>query len=268
MSRLGRLIRRLGDLHHPEEREVVFPVLLGVWVALWFATPVVRGLQAALYDRPDARLDLYLFELGESAVSLVLTWLLYLSIWAWSRKPRMTRVALVLALVVTAGVLVNLLFLPAGATLEVALLPILPLAVMACGVLLVSLLRAERASRATLCGAVLCYMLIGMVFSHAYACAWILDPDGALVGLPPLAPGQGLDDYAGRHQLMDQLHYFSYVTLTTLGYGDVHPASPATRLLSVTEALLGQIYLAVVIAKLVSLYLVPGTPRSDGGPGR
>jgi hypothetical protein len=48
--------------------------------------------------------------------------------------------------------------------------------------------------------------------------------------------------------------YFSFVTLATLGYGDVVPASDVTRGLVVLEAVIGQFYLAVVIARLVSLY--------------
>ena len=47
--------------------------------------------------------------------------------------------------------------------------------------------------------------------------------------------------------------YFSYVTLTTLGYGDITPVSSAARNLSVLEAITGQLYLAVLIARLIGL---------------
>jgi len=49
------------------------------------------------------------------------------------------------------------------------------------------------------------------------------------------------------------LKYFSFVTLTTLGYGDISPISSQARSLSVLEALVGQIYLAVLIARLVGM---------------
>ena len=49
--------------------------------------------------------------------------------------------------------------------------------------------------------------------------------------------------------------YFSFVTLTTLGYGDIVPLSPAARALAMVEALLGQLYLTVLVARLVGLHI-------------
>jgi hypothetical protein len=48
--------------------------------------------------------------------------------------------------------------------------------------------------------------------------------------------------------------YYSFVTLATLGYGDIVPLSPSARGLAILEAVVGQIYLVVVVARLVSLY--------------
>jgi len=50
------------------------------------------------------------------------------------------------------------------------------------------------------------------------------------------------------------LMYFSFATLTTVGYGDIHPNNPATGSLCAAEALIGQLYLAIMIARLVGLY--------------
>ena len=49
------------------------------------------------------------------------------------------------------------------------------------------------------------------------------------------------------------LTYYSFVTLTTVGYGDISPVSPAARTLAWMEAVTGQFYLAVIVAGLVSL---------------
>ena len=49
--------------------------------------------------------------------------------------------------------------------------------------------------------------------------------------------------------------YYSFVTLTTLGYGDIVPRSEVVRGLAIMEAVAGQLYLAVMIARLVSLYI-------------
>jgi hypothetical protein len=54
---------------------------------------------------------------------------------------------------------------------------------------------------------------------------------------------------------MPRLIYFSFVTLTTVGYGDMAPIHPLTRSLATLEALVGQLYPAILIARLVSLEL-------------
>lgn len=62
------------------------------------------------------------------------------------------------------------------------------------------------------------------------------------------------------------LVYFSFVTLTTLGYGDISPASFGARTLVTLEALVGQLYLVILIARLVSLevaYSGRGAPPSS-----
>ena len=48
--------------------------------------------------------------------------------------------------------------------------------------------------------------------------------------------------------------YYSFVTLTTLGYGDITPVHPVARMLSYLEAVIGQLYLAVLVASLVGRY--------------
>ena len=49
--------------------------------------------------------------------------------------------------------------------------------------------------------------------------------------------------------------YYSFVTLSTLGYGDVSPLNPIARMFSYTEAITGQVYLAVLVARLVGLHI-------------
>jgi hypothetical protein len=52
------------------------------------------------------------------------------------------------------------------------------------------------------------------------------------------------------------MRYFSFITLTTVGYGDIVPHSPAARTLAALEAITGQIYLTVLVARLVGLHIV------------
>jgi voltage-gated potassium channel Kch len=53
-----------------------------------------------------------------------------------------------------------------------------------------------------------------------------------------------------------QMRYFSFTTLTTVGYGDIIPHSAAARTLASLEAVTGQIYLTVLVARLVGLHIV------------
>jgi hypothetical protein len=91
-------------------------------------------------------------------------------------------------------------------------------------------------------GAVAGYLLIAVMFAAAYA--WIDMAGGdAFHGLPP-AVG---DRQAAR------FGYFSFVTLTTVGYGDIIPVHPFARSLATMEAVIGQVFPAILLARLVSL---------------
>ncbi|MGH7289419.1 MAG: potassium channel family protein, partial [Myxococcota bacterium] len=105
--------------------------------------------------------------------------------------------------------------------------------------LLANVLAAGRVDGERICAALCVYLLAGIAFGGIFATLDALGP-GSLAGVGPI----DLDDAV----------YFSFVTLATLGYGDIAPATSATRALAVLEAVFGQLYLAVLIARLVSLY--------------
>jgi voltage-gated potassium channel Kch len=88
------------------------------------------------------------------------------------------------------------------------------------------------------------YLLAGIFFGVFY---WVLEYTwpGSLA-----IPGEGVQS----HVSLPVAIYYSFVTLTTLGYGDVVPRSEVMRGLAILEAVAGQLYLAVMIARLVSLY--------------
>jgi Ion channel len=68
------------------------------------------------------------------------------------------------------------------------------------------------------------------------------------------------NDYVGR---ILQLRFFSVVTLTAVGYGDIVPRSPVARTMTIVEAVMGQFYLVALIGRLVGLHIVHGSdPRS------
>lgn len=93
-------------------------------------------------------------------------------------------------------------------------------------------------------GAVLLYLTIGQIFVGLYGMIDLLLP----------APFAGLKAMDGP-KLLSDLIYFSFVTLTTVGYGDIAPVHPLARGLSNLEAIIGQLYPATLLARLVTLEL-------------
>jgi hypothetical protein len=102
-------------------------------------------------------------------------------------------------------------------------------------------LRGRGVSAEHLYAALSAYLLAGVFFGVLYDLAGRVSPARS-------PPGRG--DRSDARQRV----YFSFVTLATLGYGDIVPASDAARGVAVVEAVAGQLYVAVMIARLVSLY--------------
>jgi hypothetical protein len=93
-------------------------------------------------------------------------------------------------------------------------------------------------------GAIAVYLLLGLLWALLYGVIAATDPD-AFHGLALFS----LEESGAQQDFI----YFSFVTLTTLGYGDMSPVAPAAKTLAWFEAVFGQLYLAVTIARLVSL---------------
>lgn len=93
-------------------------------------------------------------------------------------------------------------------------------------------------------GAVAAYLLLGIIWAYAYGLVSLVGP-GSFSG--PVDPADGPRAW----------FYFSFVTLTTVGYGDVLPVHPAARSLATLEAVTGTLYLAILIARLVSMATSP-----------
>jgi len=98
-------------------------------------------------------------------------------------------------------------------------------------------------------GAVAAYLLLGLAWANAYQLLYHLRPDAFTGGLAAAA------------DVPQTWIYFSFVTLTTTGYGDITPVHPVARSLAIAEALAGQLYLAITLARLVALQV--GTRKDD-----
>ncbi|MCC9606327.1 ion channel [Blastopirellula sp. JC732] len=106
--------------------------------------------------------------------------------------------------------------------------------------------KARRVTTDQILGGVSVYLLLGLIWALAYLSVFMIDPDAFQFPLDS-------DVLPGRR--MSALIYFSFTTLTTLGLGDLLPSSSLARTLTWSEAVTGQLYIAVTMAKLVGLRL-------------
>ncbi|MEM6688228.1 MAG: potassium channel family protein [Planctomycetota bacterium] len=90
----------------------------------------------------------------------------------------------------------------------------------------------------TLLGAACAYMLIGLFFASLFMLFYSIDP--ACMSLS-----------SEKNESSTRLVYFSFITLTTVGYGDVVPTSSVTRMLAAYEAIIGQAFMAIIVGLLV-----------------
>ena len=107
------------------------------------------------------------------------------------------------------------------------------------------ILRAPKVDLEVVCAGISGYLLLGIVWVLAYNIVWVHDPK-AFAFTVTSPTGDVMQGFTAM--------YFSYVTLCTVGYGDIVPVTPAARMLASVEAMTGTFYMAIMIARLVSLY--------------
>jgi voltage-gated potassium channel len=108
-------------------------------------------------------------------------------------------------------------------------------------------------------GAICVSLLIGMAWGSLYSMTEVLSP-GSFQATGKLA--ESLNSVETRQPV---LVYYSFVTMTTVGYGDITPVSPPARTLSWLEAMMGQFYIAVLVAFLVGIRVSQGPVKQDNG---
>ncbi len=113
--------------------------------------------------------------------------------------------------------------------------------------------RQNRVTRDLISGAICIYLLAGLMWADAYSLCEIYSK-GSFFGIDP---EQTVFSVRGA------LTYFSYVTMLTVGYGDVLPVSLMARSLSILQGLFGQMYLAVFIAGTIGMFLSQKNGRTD-----
>src|SRR6267378_2775469 len=187
---------------------------------------------------------------GDVIVSILLSLVLLSAVLAVADRKGVFFIALVLAIPAIAGRWINH-FRPDLAPPPVFLVAGLALIAFVVANLLRFVLRAPSVNTEVLCASISAYLMLGLMWTVAY---WLVDqvtPGGAF----------SFNTDHGVHSMNGFTgFYFSFITLSTVGYGDITPVSRVARWLAAMEAMTGLLYVAVLIARLVSMY---STPKSN-----
>lgn len=220
--------------HRPDLRATSDGLARFGWLLGLIAVSVVFSMAA-----PDA-------PWGEAVALLLQAAVLLLAVHAVEAPRRLRRLSVVATLAVVVIAAAGLLLdpqegVPVGAALVAALGVVLVAATIAA---IVDHLRtAGMLTGRTVLGALCVYLLIGSLFTFAYTLLAVLDPTPFFTD--------------GERASLAALEYFSFTTQTTVGFGDLTPATRAGRALAMTQALIGQIYLVTVVALVVSNLTLP-----------
>ena len=113
-----------------------------------------------------------------------------------------------------------------------------------------SMLKAKEVNREIIYMAILFYLLAALMWAFLYTFLEWLDPTSFNLNL-----SQVQSNFAA-------FKYYSFVTITTLGYGDIVPVSEVAKAFAITEAVVGQLYLVVAVAWLVGMHVSSKSSKS------
>jgi hypothetical protein len=216
--------------------------------------PVLQGPRLSRFSTVQLLIALALFfiwapfveeiEGGELIVSGLFSLVLLAGVVAVADRKRVLVIAIALAIPAIAGKWINH-FRPDVISPTLFLVAGLLLMIFVIANLMRFVLRAPLVNAEVLCASISAYLILGLMWTLAY---WLVDqltPGGAFSFNRNAGP-QSINGFTG--------FYFSFITLSTVGYGDITPVSRLARWLAAMEAMTGLLYVAVLIARLVSLY--------------
>ena len=182
---------------------------------------------------------------GDIIVAILLSLVLLSAVLAVADRKGVFFIALVLAIPAIAGRWINH-FRPDLVPPPVFLIAGLALIAFVVANLLRFVLRAPSVNTEVLCASISAYLMLGLLWTVAYWLVAQVTPNAFAFNTGPKESMGGFNAF-----------YFSFITLSTVGYGDITPVSKVARMLAATEAMTGLLYVAVLIARLVGLYSSP-----------
>ena len=186
---------------------------------------------------------------GHLAMHVLLLDLILVTVWAnpdWRRARLVVAGLWLLGLIASLGSVLELA--PTMGKIEKTLdVGFIAPVTAACSIgVLAFAFRAERPTIDGIFAMVVAYLLIAMLFTELYYLTLVWDPQAMHLLKPFEEMKQG--------ELRGELLYFSMVTISTVGYGDVLAVSPTARMLAVIEAVVGQFFVAVLVGMFVGMY--------------
>ena len=200
-----------------------FPILISLIMGLFVLVPILNQFIAVRIV-----LDLFLTAI---AISMV---------YAISSKKRHVVVGLFLAIVLLASVWFQYFHQDKTVAAIGMIAGVFFIAVIIRS-LLGFMFKSEEVTKEVIYAAILLYLLAALMWAFAYTFIELLDPASFNISYRP-----------GRGNLL-VFQYYSFVTITTLGYGDITPGTEVAKTFSALEAVVGQLYLVIVVAWLVGM---------------
>ena len=230
-----------------------FDILLGALLLLLISAPLVRLLLPGRHPY-----------FARFAVAACFTVMLISAVLAISERPRTALVALSLAVPAILLSVLNVLLQSEGIAIAYLLLGISFLGYTVV-VILAFLFREQRVTFNMIFASLCVYLLLGVLWAEIYSLLEALEPKSFMFVYAEDASGQSMR-FGGEKSVFPL--YYSLVTMTTLGYGDIVPVSPSARMFAAVQALTGQLYLAVLVARLVGLHITQGVTKNgrEGDP--
>jgi hypothetical protein len=189
------------------------------------------------------------FPWGRMAVSLVLLSVMASALFAIWKHHSIFWIGLILGGGTLVAMVLTFVFDLPDARLVLVGLEFIFLGLLAISIFL-DVMRAERVTMDTVFGACCVYLMLGLTWTGIYEMIEILQPGSFDFG-PLAGPSENLAEVA----TTSKLSYFSFITMTTVGYGDVTPVAPAAQAFAALQGLVGQLYMAIVIARFVAMEL-------------
>jgi hypothetical protein len=192
---------------------------------------------------------LAVFSIASEVLVFPLCAALVMSIWSLDPRGRWFRVGLGLSFVLLLSAILHRAF-SSHAMIVVAFGGLIALSGISVVLGVRWLFASARITVGTLLSAVSVYLLVGVTFGLSYVAIYLYEPS-AFSGVSP----------SGRSAEIAELMYYSLGALSTSAFGDILPTHPMTRLLANVESVTGQLYMAVLVAILITGYA--SSPRTE-----